>query len=298
MEKQKKSNVFYKIITFPEKLSTLFIYLFVIILTAIDVLVVVLLVPKVDYSYIPTYEEKTEYDWMNPYIRSITGYYEGDEGEVYSSMTVTFCYFGIDTNHKATKTLGSFTIIDDKGEIHYAGDLAKSTSVSYSTTSTPLSRLSKNLTGIKTIYGKVEYDKMFGGENQGSDVLLFREDMIALTKNELKDVTYGIEDEIKAIFDKYEISVEKDSDKVKIINKIDFVASPDYKYHFDYQLFGVDEKGNTYDLIGIYNFSNNYSRYLSLDTKVPEQMSFSYYVSVFKIKINGEEKVIYLRKSA
>ena len=298
MEKQKKSNVFYKIITFPEKLSTMLLYLFILALTVIDVLVIVFFVPRVDYSYIPSYEEKTEYDWMNPYIRSITGYYEDDKGEVYSSMTVTFCYFGIDVNHKATKTLGSFTIIDDNNEIHYVGDLEKSTSVSYSTTSTPLSRLSKSLTGIKTIFGKVEYDKMLSGESQGSDVLLFREDMIELTKKEINNLSYDNEEDIKVIFDKFEISLESDSDKTKIINKIDFVANPEYMYHFDYQLFGVDEKNELYDLIGIYNFSNNYSRYLSLDTRVPEQVKFNYFIGVFKIVINGEEKIIYIRKDA
>ena len=293
MEKR-KNNVLFNILTFPEKLGTLIIYLLIAILIIGDVFLIVFAVPKVDYTYLPSYEERTEYDWMNPYIRSITGYYEDEDGNVYSSMTVTCCYFGIDISHKATKTLGSFTVVDENGEIYYVGDLSRSTSTSYSTTSTPLSRLSKSLTGIKTFYGKVEYDQMLNGEKQKSDVICFKEDVIELNKKDVKELNYSSLDEISTIISKYNVVTTTENNKTKIASKFDFVGNTDY--HFDYQLFAVDKKGNTYDLIGVYNFSNNYSRYLSLDTKMPEQVEIDYYVGVFKTNINNEEKTIYIKK--
>ena len=79
---------------------------------------------------------------------------------------------------------------------------------------------------------------------------------------------------------------------------MDFVSGSEYAYHIDYQLFGVDKDGNTYDLIGIYNFSKNYSKYVSLDTKVPEKLEFEYYVCVFRIKVNGNEINAIIKKEA
>lgn len=293
MEKR-KNNVLFKILTFPEKLGTLIIYLLIALLIVGDVFLIVFAVPKVDYTYVPTYEERKEYDWMNPYIRSITGYYEDEDGNVYSSMTVTCCYFGIDINHKATKTLGSFTVVDDNDEIYYVGDLTRSTSTSYSTTSTPLSRLSKTISGIKTFYGKVEYDQMLNGEKQKSDVICFKEDVIELNNKELKNISFGFIEDINAFISKYNVVTTNDNNKTKIVNKFEFINN--INYHFDYQLFAVDKKGNTYDLIGVYNFSNNYSRYLSLDTKMPEQVEIDYYVGVFKTIIDNEEKTVYIKK--
>ena len=293
MEKSNK-GVLFKILTFPEKLGTLVIYLLIALLLIGDAFLIVFAVPKVDYTYVPTYVERKEYDWMNPYIRSITGYYEDEDGKVYSSMTVTCCYFGVDINHKATKTLGSFTIVDENDEIYYVGDIVKSTSTSYSTTSTPLSRLSKSLSGIKTIYGKVEYDQMLGGEKQKSDVICFKEDVIDLSSKSLKNINFGSNEDISEIISKYSVVTKNENNKTKIENKFDFVGNKEY--HFDYQLFAVDKKGKTYDLIGIYNFSNNYSRYLSLDTKMPEKVEIDYYVGVFKTTINNEEKTIYIKK--
>ncbi len=295
MEKR-KNNVLFKILTFPEKLGTLIIYLLIALLIVGDVLLIVFAVPKVDYTYVPTYEERKEYDWMNPYIRSITGYYEDEDGNVYSSMTVTCCYFGIDINHKATKTLGSFTVVDDNDEIYYVGDLTRSTSTSYSTTSTPLSRLSKTISGIKTFYGKVEYDQMLNGEKQKSDVICFKEDVIELSNKELKNISFGSIEDINAFISKYNVVTTNDNNKTKIVNKFEFINN--INYHFDYQLFAVDKKGNTYDLIGVYNFSNNYSRYLSLDTKMPEQVEIDYYVGVFKTIIDNEEKIVYIKKNS
>ena len=293
MEKR-KNNVLFKILTFPEKLGTLIIYLLIALLIVGDIFLIVFAVPKVDYTYVPTYEERKEYDWMNPYIRSITGYYEDEHGNVYSSMTVTCCYFGIDINHKATKTLGSFTVVDDNDEIYYVGDLTRSTSTSYSTTSTPLSRLSKTISGIKTFYGKVEYDQMLNGEKQKSDVICFKEDVIELSNKELKNISFGSIEDINAFISKYNVVTTNDNNKTKIVNKFEFINN--INYHFDYQLFAVDKKGNTYDLIGVYNFSNNYSRYLSLDTKMPEQVEIDYYVGVFKTIIDNEEKTVYIKK--
>ena len=293
MEKR-KNNVLFKILTFPEKLGTLIIYLLIALLIVGDVFLIVFAVPKIDYTYVPTYEERKEYDWMNPYIRSITGYYEDEDGNVYSSMTVTCCYFGIDINHKATKTLGSFTVVDDNNEIYYVGDLTRSTSTSYSTTSTPLSRLSKTISGIKTFYGKVEYDQMLNGEKQKSDVICFKEDVIELSNKELKNISFGSIEDINAFISKYNVVTTNDNNKTKIVNKFEFINN--INYHFDYQLFAVDKKGNTYDLIGVYNFSNNYSRYLSLDTKMPEQVEIDYYVGVFKTIIDNEEKTVYIKK--
>ena len=297
MKNNGKTSFIYKFLTFPEKLGMIFIYLIVIVLIIIDALLIVFAVPKVDYTYVPDYEETLTYEWMNPYVRSITGYYEDEDKNIYSSMTATFCYFGVDVSHKAKDTLGSFTIIDDKGDIYYVGDLTKNTSTTYSTTTTPLSRLSKALTGIKTIYGKVEFNRMLNGVSQGNEVLYFKEDIIELNKKDLENIGFSSEEDIKEVITSYNVFTKKDSDKYKIVNRFDIVSNVDYKFHLDYQLFGVDQNGEVLDLIGIYNLSNNYSKYSSLDTKVPERIQFQYYIGVFKIKINGEDKVLYVKKN-
>ena len=245
----------------------------------------------------PSYEEHIEYAWMNPYIRSLTGYFEDDEGEIYSSMTATFCYYGVDTNHKATKTIGSYTIIDDKGDIYYVGDLERSSTTSYSTTSTPLSRLSKSLTGIKTFYGKVEYDQMYGGEFQKREILTFKEDVIEIKDKEIKGLSFGTHEDIAKALNNYSVEETKDGNKKKITNRFEFISNVEYKYHIDYQLFGVDENGKVYDLIGVYNFTNNYSKYLNLETRYPEKLEFKYFIGIFKIIINGESTTIYLKEN-
>ena len=298
MEKSKKNSVIYDIITFPEKLSSILIILLAAVLVFLDSLIIVFAVPKVDYTYLPNYEERTEYDWMNPYARVITGYFVDDENEIYSSMTVTFCYFGVDVDHKATRTIGSFTIVDDKDEIYYVGDLSRSTNTSYSTTSTPLSRLSKPLSGIKAIYGKVEYDQMMGGVKNKTDVICFKEEMIDINKKEIKEISYSNQESIEKIISTFDILTSAESGKTKITNKFEFKGNLEFKYHLDYQLFGIDKNGNVLDLIGIYNFSNNYSRYLSLDTRVPENVEFDYYIGVFKLIEGQEEKTIYIKKTA
>ena len=291
--KNEKINSFF---AFPEKLSSLLLVLFVAVMAMIDTLVIVFLVPKVDYTYLPNYEERLEYDWMNPYFRAITNYYEDDNKEVYSSMTVTFCYFGIDTNHKATRTIGSFTVVDENNDIYYVGDLNRSTNITYSTTSTPLSRLSKPLSGIKTIYGKVEYDQMMNGEKQKEDIIYMREDLMNFTKKDIESFNYSDEEEIKNIIESYELIIKNENGKNKITNKFEFKGNLEFKFHIDYQLFCVDKQGCTYDLIGIYNFTNNYSRFLSLDTKIPEQVDIDFFFGVFKIVDNTGEKTIYIRK--
>ena len=298
MEKSKKRNTIFNILTFPEKLSSILIILFGVVLAFLDSLIIVFVVPKVDYTYLPSYEERTDYDWMNPYARVITGYFLDDNEELYSSMTVTFCYFGVDVDHKATRTIGSFTIVDDKGDIYYVGDLTRSTNTSYSTTSTPLSRLSKSLSGIRKIYGKVEYDQMMGGVKSKTDVICFKEEMIDIDNKDIKSITFGDEASIEKIISTFDVLMGEESGKTKITNKFEFKGNLEFKYHLDYQLFGVDKEGNILDLIGIYNFSNNYSRYLSLDTRVPEKVEFDYFISIFKIIEGQEEKVIYIKKAA
>lgn len=291
---EKTNNVF----TFPEKLSNLLLMLFVIVMVVIDTLVIVFLVPKVDYTYLPNYEERLEYDWMNPYFRTITNYYEDDDKDIYSSMTVTFCYFGVDTNHKATRTIGMFTVVDENDDIYYVGDLTRSTNTTYSTTSTPLSRLSKPLSGIKTIYGKIEYDQMLNGEKQKEDIIYMREDIIKVNKKDLAKIEYSDESEINKILTSFELFVKDENGKKKITNKFEFKGELEFKYHLDYQLFCVDKEGNIYDLIGIYNFANNYSRFLSLDAKIPEKVDIERFFSVFRIIDDLGEKTIYVLKEA
>lgn len=298
MTNEKKRNIFYRIFTFPEKIAVFFIFIFVAILFVTDVLVIIFAMPKVDYTYLPDYEEKTAYDWMNPYVRLVTGYYEDEDGDIYSSMTATFCYFGMDTARKAKNTLGSFTIVDENGDIYYVGDLDKNTRESYSTTTTPLSRLSKSLSGIKTIYGKVEYDRMLSGVVEGNEVIYFREDMINLTQKDIKDIVYNSEEELSNVIESYKITTSLDGDKTKIVNRIDFVKGTEYSFHIDYQMFGVDKDGKTYDLIGFYNYTKNYSNYVNLDTKVPTKVEFEYYIGVFKVIVAGEQKTIYIKKAA
>lgn len=297
-EKTSDSNKLYKIISFPEKIGVLFLVLCIILTFVIDATIALFAIPKVDYSYEPDYTETKFYDWINPYIRSVTGYHKNNDGEVYSSMTVTFCYFGKDSAHKATNTIGSFTVVDDNDEVYYVGDLAPSTSSSYSATCCPLSRLSTTLEGIKRFYGKVEYDKVMNGVNQGSDIIYFREDVIQLDSKKLNEIEYSDISVFENIIKNYNITTDVAEEETTIKSRIDLYSGVEEEYHMDYQLFGVDQKGKTYDLIGYYNFAKNYSLILNHDTTIPNELKFEYYVAVFKISIqNGEERTIYIKKN-
>ena len=122
---------------------------------------------------------------------------------------------------------------------------------------------------------------MYGGEFQKREILTFKEDVIEIKDKEIKGLSFGT----------------KDGNKKKITNRFEFISNVEYKYHIDYQLFGVDENGKVYDLIGVYNFTNNYSKYLNLETRYPEKLEFKYFIGIFKIIINGESTTIYLKEN-
>lgn len=297
-EKNSQSSKFFNIISFPEKIGVLFLVLCIIIICLIETTIIIFVIPDIDYSYEPEYEEVLYYDHINPYIRSITGYYDDDENDIYSSMTVTFCYFGKDTAHKATNTLGSFTIVDDNDEIYYVGDITRSTSTSYSATCIPLSRLSTTLSGIKRFYGKVEYDKVINGVNEGSDIIYFKEDVISIDDINLNKIEFSNIDEINYVIKNYSVTTTKSETKTTIKNRIDIISNLKEEFHMDYQLFGIDSKGNSYDLIGYYNYNKNYSLLLNHETTVPNNLEFKYYVAVFKIVSENEgTKTIYIKKT-
>lgn len=300
-----ENNKFIDVLLFPEKLSVLFNILLIVIITLITCVIAVFSGPKKDYTYIPEGEEILLYDYMVPEIRTISSYTYNDKKFEEKEQLYVY-YYGKSSKQKYTKWAGSFELIDDKGNVTYKGDSTRGTNTTY-TTSFYCLRSEKIVNKFKSIVGKVSYYKVVDNVVDTNETNIYlKEDFLSLSKDEINkencnEIATFMPDGENKLFRTYSTSKEftsKDHTDYKISWNLEFdnVKVTD-DYHIDYQMFGVDDKGNVYDLVGYYNLNKCCTSTYSYNTTVPVNMNLKYIIAKCKVVINNEVKYIYYKQN-
>ncbi len=314
MGQAKKEKISLKsIILFPEniKYSLIFLIVFLVIIFGTGVSAINYSVSSKRYNYYCEIDENLYYDYLAPYLRVVNSYnYNEDDDKIQKKTTVYVHYGTTSSSKKFVNLFGNYIIEDTKGNNYYHGDTSASKNETYSSTFNVCSN--KIFEGeVKAVYGKVRYDQTTDGLN--NQVMMFSEKMLTLSKNELKmedrdDFTMTVQDgefDPKKLFGTHLIDETKKQDN-QIGPKLVILSNCPYKFHIDYQLFGVTAKGKAYSLVGYYNlckrydssYGNNYSIVAELNKDSKNGITFEYYIA--KCRVVTEEfgeKILYCKQS-
>lgn len=250
---QEQINVGKQILTFPNKLNTITILLIIILYLFILVFLTEVLPPKNDYIIKPDYEHIFYYNDVNSYVKVIGNIRketlnEGKDNEkeilVPKYSIVTYASPNLNENIKGYEfnfgaiygddNLNYFPSIKQPGKIH-----------SYQMLS--LQKVSGN--NVKSIFGNLNYYK-----NDDKYTYEFREDLFQLSSKDSKSKKYNnvlSNDYFEFNLDFRENTVNND----RYSGTIGFeVKDPTKKYHMDMQTWIINEDGEIFQFLGIYNF--------------------------------------------
>ena len=297
MKNKEKNNFIKNIFIKTEKINSLFLFLIVVIIFTVSIILQACVLPKNDYKSEPNYEEVKYYDWVNPYVRVFTSYVEESE-KITPKYRVIACFFGNTSANRIVDFKGDFLFITEENEYIYKGDTTLSTSSAYSNTEYYLNNESVKGGFIDKIYGKLSYTRYENNEKTKEEFITFKEEILSLSKKEKNMEVCNQFSDISDIVESYNITLKKDEDKNTIYSKLKTSSDSKLKYHIDFQLFGLDNEGEVYNLVGYYNLANNYKHEQNDETTIASKVNLEYVIVKCRVldEQNGE-RVVYLKKA-
>lgn len=269
---------------FPERINSIVLFLISLLSLTIVIIIGVLIFSNRKYIYIPEYETIKYSEDINTVINVLSNYTEtDDEFSKTNRIILGYC--------KTEKNNNDYNIINTTfnlkgyidGEVEYLSEYTKTSKFeNYYTTYSLSSLTSNSKLDYEQVFVKTSYDYVDNDNNVTRKVQNFKQDFISLEENEYKNVKVDEISEQAAIFDKHEVTRASDSDdKYKISATLYMNYKKVTNFKTDYQLFGIDDTGNIYTLIGYYNISNNvgtksnYTRSITL----PKDMNINKFIA-------------------
>jgi hypothetical protein len=112
---------------------------------------------------------------------------------------------------------------------------------------------------IQAIFGRMSYD--IGEERKE---ISFREDLLTITDREMKGKKFGDVLEVEELFDVEIVVRENIAYDDRYSSTIKFtIQNPTDPYHFDMQTWIVNEDGQVFQHLGVYNFHTSLGRFSS-----------------------------------
>lgn len=288
-----------KIISFPEKVNNIFLFLIVVLFFGIVVLLdACVLLPK-DYNVEPNYEEELYSEWVNTHVRFFNSYVlNEDTGEISMNYRIQGAYYGKTNSNGFIDYRPIVTFVTNKGEVIYAGKDILNTSSTTLTTEYYTSNTNISNKDITKVYLKFEYTRYEDGKRTKEEYLTLKEDILDLSKKEIKMDVCNTFLDVSDVISTFDIRTKKETSQVTFVSSINLNASNKENYHVDLQIFGIDDENKAYDLMGYYNMQNCKSSYFTHETQVTNAINLEYII--VKCRVVNEvygERIVYLKKA-
>ena len=273
---------------FPEKAKSIHLFFILFLVLVLTVVIGTLLANKKVKPYLPEYEEQLYAEDINTSILVFSSYtVSNKELKKTNRITVQSSQIKPDFDYSIVGVKASlyglyeddFEYIsnisfNDKLDTYYSGKVPQVRLHTNQIQSLPTAS-SKDYLAIQ---GRVVYNYVTK-EAEEERVYTFREKFLTLSKEEIEKIETN---EIfgSGLFDSYSTTVSEGLSNMNIYLNLSLKSAElEKKYHLDYQLFGVDEGGKIYTLLGMYNLSrqSNASVY-QRSTTFPKDQPLKYLV--------------------
>ena len=288
---------------FPEKINNFMLLLIILIaLIIFSVLMTLVLKPR-SYEYYPHEKEIVYAEDMDVYVKYYSNYtYSSDKLNKKDYLTI--CYVPIDKTIAQPQVIKTSIIgktkdnqieyLSPQSEIpDYFGNIMQRTLYPNHDTSGD---------GYKNIHVRLGYNlKTFTGsspEVTNGKVLTFNEEILTLSKNEIKKENCNDFIERTDIFSEFYVNLKDQVDTYttknvrKLSTKITVLSSLTKKYHLDYEVFLIKD-GEVYEVCGYYGISNVNTPSTEMISTLPDDYTFDFVIAKAKFT-DAEGKTITL----
>ena len=294
MEKSKTNETVEKqsILSFPNKMNNLTFLVVCLGYFLVMTVLSLIISPGVNYTVIPEYEHKMGDPIVSVYFRKIDTLTE-QNGKISSKETLTVYLEDNSTNKEeyAVNYEVSGLTLGDNMDYMYTGSRANF--ITMPMTHTVKSQVSIKDGGYKALFGKILYREK-GTEDELTSYE-FKEDVITLTKRELKKISNN--DNVlegKFSFTKSTI-IDKETESASVSVTLSILTEDD-SYHLDFQTFIVTADGEIYPIIGFYGYYATKKKTLSGYVNLSGNIEIKYLVVKGIFIDSSEEKTVYYYK--
>lgn len=268
-----KTNNFWQ---FPEKANILSLFFIGIVFSAIILVIGVILYSNRNYDYLPDYEEITYSKDLNPAFIVLSDYTIPDDEIVQTNKIIMNLTKNKKNDSSYDITSSKYNIIgvtDDGYE--YLSEYNREEKIqNYAHTHTFASLTSNSKKLYNKLLVKVVYDYKDSDNKISKKVQEFSQKLMKLERTEIDSIK--VNNEIKDNTDlvsTFNVRIVPDSSssikKVTVDLSLKNSDALD-KYKVDFQVFGIDNNGKIYDLVGYYNISTTTSPTFTRTVSIPD----------------------------
>lgn len=272
MNKNDKRNI----LKFPNLLNSGTILLILVAYIVLIISIIILVVPKNNYTSIPDYQHTMTNSEVSSYLKVSTSLIADKNGKADPKQTVSV-YLN-DNSSDENEILVNYEIscLTNANTMEYLYSGSRSSFSDLPVVHTLVSDRVVDGGSYKKIFGKIVY-KVIAEEETLEKEYKFSETIMTLSKKEknseisnktlLKDVVSTTLTATKS----------SDADYYSVSTTIN-IKIPSSVYHFDYQSWIVTEKGEVYPLVGYYNVSYTEKPTLTSTNKVSNSLKAEYII--------------------
>lgn len=280
-----KNNKFWN---FPERTNTVSLFLIGIVFAAIVLVIGIILYSNRKYNYLPDYEESTYSEDINAAF-IIESNYTKDDDDIVQTNGISLSYNKNKKNDTSYDIPTSRYIVIGvtENDYEYLSELYKETVLPSTYSITHI--FSSLTTNSKKIYDellvKIIYDYKDSNNKVTKKIQEFSQKMLKLEETELDSIENV--NEIKENTDLISVFNVKQTTESSDLKKVTCdlsLKNSDYldKYKIDFQLFGIDDNGKIYDLIGFYNLSTRAKTSYTKNVTFPDTIVMNTYIAKMK----------------
>lgn len=269
---------------FPERVKPIFSFLIIILVLGIAIAAVVLLYSNRKYQYIPDYSESQYSEDVNTALLVLSNYTKGsDSDEVVKTNRIIASYAKSKKNDSSCDILNvRFNLIGAKKDnIEYLSEYNRTAKLeNYQMTHTFTSLTSNSKQDYDRIYVKTAYDYVDNDQVTTRKYQTYLQKIMTISDDEIKNATKDEILEQTNIFSNHVVRRKSDSDSDYRVYADLYVKKDNLtKYKLDYQLYGIDDNGKVYTLLGYYNLSTTVYSSISRGVTYPKDLDINTFIA-------------------
>ena len=289
---------------FPERIKPIILFLISLLAFVLTIVIVVLVYSNRIYQYIPDYTDIQYSEDVNTGILVLSTYTkDSDTSKTVKSNRIIATYSKVQKNDKTCDILNSkFSIIGaNKDNIEYLSEYTRTAKYeNYQMTHTFTSLTSNSKQDYDRLYVKTAYDyvDLDGDQSTTRKVQTYLQKFITISDDEVENATKDELLEQVDVFSNHVVRRKSESDTDYRVYADLYIKSGDLKkYKLDYQLFGIDDKGNVYTLLGYYNLSTNVYSSISRGVTYPKDLNIEKFIAKATLLDQKGETHTYIGKA-
>lgn len=265
--KENKSNKINEILTFPERLNTLTLFMIVVLYVVVIGVFSFVISPGVNYTIVPNYKHQLYNEDFSVYFK-ITNTIEIDDSKKITQKGTLTEIFASNLKGEDQRINYEVSRLDNDGSIHYLYSGKRSNYATLPNSHTLISNVTVTNGGYKSLFGNFKY-YLYPNEEEITTYSI-REDIINLTRKELNKAK-TIEKELEDKFGFSYTFTESGTGRTSVTVNVRILTMEEW-YHLDFQTFAITSKGEIYPLVGFYGYYSDLKRaisgYTTFDSKV------------------------------